>query len=176
MRKMLSIFLITAFILVVSGYCFGAREIFKGYFVTTDGKTQAVSEFVNLKLDFSCTYQGNRIKIPLEDIKSIIVIGKWEDKIVVVEKRNGKMFKVEGRLDWIADSGCSPAKCILYKFYDEINEHYSKAQIIGLSVKEIVFDEDFGSLRKCQKCGRTFPPDYLFCPYDKSPMRLIQVK
>ena len=148
-------------------FSFGTGETFKGFFVTKEGKTIVVGEFIRLKKRkcYSCYFEGNSICVPFTEIKNLTDLG---NRIVLIEKRSGKKFKVK----------CMHFPPLIvgeYAFYDQNSEKYSEGDYTDYT-RKIVFDEDFGELRKCQKCERTFPPDYLFCPYDKSELRLLKVK
>ena len=145
-------------------------ETYKGYFVTFEGKTQVVGEFLSLKDNLEARYNGNLIKIPMASIKKVLCV---DPKELLVTKRDGKEFLVTA---WTGEMFNTDGNgCMRYTFYDEINEQYSTDKINGGQLKEIVFDDDFGDLRKNPKTGRTYPPDYLFDPYDKTPLVLIQV-
>ena len=161
MKKMI---LAVVFILVT--YSVGFCETYKGYFITYADKTIVVNSFDELKNagKFFCKYEGNSIGIPYSKIKSMTSLDMGR-KTVLIERRDGVKFEVKAdsslRVGW-------------YSFYDIISESYSSAA--ENDVKRIVFDEDFGDLRKCPKCSRTYIPEYMFCPYDKTQMKLIKIK
>jgi hypothetical protein len=145
----------------------------KGYFVDYKGNTQVVGEFLSFVEEFGCTFENNKVKIPIADLKEIL---KLDDtgKILLI-KRNGKKFEVQGTFCHLFRQKKCKYSSVNYTFYDKINEKYSEGTLHHSRVKRIVFDDDFGELRKCPKCNKTFPPDHLFCPYDKTDLKLVKI-
>ncbi len=164
MRKIFLVLLFSVFVLLTSG---ARAETFHGYFVTEKGQTQPVDEFLNLYDSFSFRYLANTSKIDFSNIKTIVFLKKNQ---AIITKKNGKKFKV------IADATRLSGEYLKYKYYDLVNERIVKSAIHYDSIKEIGFADDFGDIRKCPVCGRTFFPDYIFCPYDKEKLLLIKVK
>ncbi|MBW2322727.1 MAG: hypothetical protein JRF41_04275 [Deltaproteobacteria bacterium] len=136
---------------------YGGDETFKGVVITTDGKYHLVGEFLDLKGEsFYCRY-------PYAELKSITYLG---DETVLILKRNGEELKVS--------KGYLQVGAIAY--YNPMDMKYVTEMISNHLIKKIVFDDDFGEARKCPKCGKTYPADFLFCPYDKAVLKLIKIK
>ena len=171
--------LIICFItLVLSVPCYAGGETFKGHIVSTKGKTIVATQFEFRKYhEAPYEYEGQSIKVPFKDMKRVSSLGhNW----YLLEKRNGKQFKVKGHPDKkigvLSTSGGPGQYWLLYHFYDPVNEAIKLESIYVDDIQEVVFDTEFGELRKCPKCSRTFPPDYVYCPYDRSEMRLTKIK
>jgi hypothetical protein len=152
-------------------------EHFTGHFVTTNGKTQVVGEFSNLEDDFDVEHNGNDIDIKINKIKEVFRVEKTDGSQhpFIVILRNGNKFKVNTSFGYLFDTEAGGDDFLSYTFFDRINGKYSEDIIYEYNVKKIVFDEDYGELRRCPKDGKTFPPDYLFCPYDKTKMDLVKI-
>ena len=164
MKKFLGIMLVLGLVCGFNHPSFGGQETVKGHFITKDGKYQPVDEFMDLKGEsFFYKSEGKELSIPYAEIKSLTYFG--DDKILV-KKRNGKELRVNK----------SYLRVGSFAFYDPVSMKYSTEMISNHLIKKIVFDDDFGEMRKCLKCGRTYPPDYLFCPYDRTKLRLIKIQ
>jgi len=160
------VFVVSCGLLPEAGYAQG--ETMKGTILTTSNQTLVANEFTGLSGEkaFHCTYNGNSLEIPLSLIKKLT---RQKDDLILIEKRDGNQFLVKGTLYNLQER-------ISYSFFDPISEQYSSTTIHYNNISEIVFDDDFGNLRKCETCEATFPPNYVFCPFDKSDLVLIKVK
>ena len=154
---------------------FAADEVFKGYIITNKGNTIVAKEFVKPNRQLSVKYEGQDVKIPIEDIKKVVF--NKDNYYSIVTKRNGKEFKVKGSL-WslFQKRGKGYAGYVTYKFHDEINEKLSQNRIDTDSVKVLVFDDDFGHVRVDAETNQTFPHDYLFNPYTGKELKLKSIE
>jgi hypothetical protein len=123
-------------------------EIFKGYFVTKDGRTQTVDEFTNLARSFTFVYRRKGIvtKLPLIDIKALTDLGSEQIRIT---RRNGEILSAQM---WNIAGG----KCMVfsylkaewsvyvneldYSYYDQCESKRFQSEISLCDIKEIVFD------------------------------------
>ncbi|MBW1708706.1 MAG: hypothetical protein JRG97_07825 [Deltaproteobacteria bacterium] len=164
MKKLLRILLILCLFFGISYPSYGGDETFKGVVITIDGKYHLVGEFLDLKGEsFYCRYNEKELYIPYAELKSITYLG---DETVLILKRNGEELKVS--------KGYLQVGAIAY--YNPMDMKYVTEMISNHLIKKIVFDDDFGEARKCPKCGKTYPADFLFCPYDKAVLKLIKIK
>ena len=164
------LFLCLSYALIQESYPQG--EAFKGYFVTTEGKTIVATRFLNLNDErpFKCKYEGNILEIPINVISRIQMLASRQT--LMITRRDGSEFVVQNSDGIIGGYGLH----LHYEYYDKISQRFAKSSMDPVYIRKIVFDEDYGQLRKCEQCSRTFPPDYVFCPYDKSDLKLIRVK
>jgi len=169
-------FIFFVFSALLASSSFGQEGLhFTGHFVDEEEKIQVVGEFKNLHQEWKVDHKGNQTKIPTKKIKEI---RKIDEFIFIVTTRDHREFKVEGKLcDFVIDSpGYCQDQHLKYTYYDKINEKYSEDAIHHKNINKIVFDEDYGEIRRCPKGGRTFPPDYLFCPFHKNTnLELVRV-
>lgn len=166
MKKILSLsfvcFVVLALIATVA-----KAETFRGYFITNKDQTQAVDEFMDLNDYFRFKYKANETKISFSEIKSIIFL---ENNWAIIIKKNGKKFKVRSSARELS------GRYLKYRYFDLVTEKAVETSIFQGYIKEIGFAKDFGDLRECPICGRSFFPDYIFCPFDKAKLNLIIVK
>lgn len=126
-----------------------SRKI-KGYFVTKDGRTQTVDDFVNLTEfhSFVCRLDGSIAPIQIVSIKSLTDLG---GNRVRVTKKDGEIFTVE---TWnntedqcMVFTGFMAEITIYvnelsYKFHDVSRKQNSRSKISLCDIKKIVFDWD----------------------------------
>jgi len=170
-----AIFLLALILTITATSFVYAGETLSGYVVTNKGQTIVIPSFSFKAEDtIEFKHKGQKIKIQWRDIKKILSVGGCD---VVLTKRSGKVFEVKTANSYCGNPfGWDPSYSMRYKYFDEINETYTEGKIRYGSIKEVVFDEKLGSLMKCPKCTKTFPPDYIFCPYDKEKLELVQIK
>lgn len=157
--------------LLLPSIAFGQGEQFRGEVVTEEGQTRIAEQFLNLRDELTVRYRGSLTEIPMTEIKSVIRVEEGEG-VLIITNREGKKFKAEGEMGDMTEDGEG------YFSYSAINPatgDYSETTAAAHRVKKVVFGEDYGSLRRCPDGGRTFPPDYVFCPYHKTKLKLVQV-
>jgi len=146
--------------------CLGQTDNTKGTIFQTGGKPTI--HFQKLKgslanYTFVGTHKGKRTEVNWEKLKEFEYLSDTSARLTL---RSGKVFTIQGlSRNW----GTS-----VYT-YDEINEKLSEQKIIGYDIHKIVFGEQAGSTKKCPKCDREFPADYLYCPYDKHDLNWSKV-
>jgi len=164
MKKITAISIILGLVFGVYYFSYGSDETFKGFLITTNGKYHLIGEFLDLKGErFYCAYKEKELFIPYTEIKSLTCL---DENTILVVKRNGEKLKVNRNYLQVGSVA----------YYDPVKMRYATKIFSSHLIKKIVFDDDYGQLRKCQKCQRTYPPDYLFCPYDKTELKLIKIK
>jgi hypothetical protein len=160
------------FLFLVPQFAFGQGEQFQGTIVTEEGQTRVVKHFTNLKAEMHAEYRGSGTGIPITDIKSILRVeereGGWDT--LLIKSRDGREFKVEGVMESMVDDDPFKISTI-----NPATGEYSEETLWSRKIKKIVFGENYGSLRRCPDGGKTFPPDYVYCPYHKTELQLIQV-
>ena len=140
------------FFIGIYGICqgevfFWKGEIFKGYFVTKDGRTQTVDEFINLTEFHTFIYRKRGIlaHLPIVYIKSLRDAGGNQ---IQVTKKDGEVFTVQ---TW----GPSGDQCMVfshfqaeatiyanelyYDFHDLTEGKHSQSKISLCDIKKIVF-------------------------------------
>ena len=160
------------FVLFWSVPCLGQADEVKGNAKGTiigKGKQPTV-HFVKLcsmleQSTFDGKYKGKNTRVVWSQIKEFEYLN---DLSVRVTLRNGKTFTLESQF------GVRQDLCFYY--YDEINEKLTQDAVRGSVVHKVVFDTCIGSVKKCPKCNRQLPEDYLFCPYDKTDLNWSKVE
>lgn len=142
LKKLVRVVHLVTLIVGVYGFCFGAEETLKGFFVDKEGRTYTVREFLHPKASGKVCfrYEGERIEIPLNNIKSLTDTGSGS---ILVNKRSGKSFEVQ-----ISAPICflhyqaglkSYSYHLEYILYDKVKKTYSHGVADTKFVKEIVF-------------------------------------
>ena len=147
------IVIICAFFIAAQGVCqdksFSWKgQVFKGYFVTKDGRTQPVDDFTNLSEFHTFVYldQGIIMPLPIVYVKSLTLL---EANQIQIAKHNGEVSTAE-----IWDD--APQRCMLfttfraeatvyvrelqYEFHDESRAASPQSKISLCDVKKIVFE------------------------------------
>jgi len=64
---------------------------------------------------------------------------------------------------------------VICKYYNKFNKEYAETFVPWWDIKSISF-ESIGKIKECPKCNKTFNSNYIFCPYDKTKLRFIDIK
>ena len=145
-----------------------ASMSFGGHIIKKDGTSIEVVEFLNpLKTgSIGGEYKNNWVEFSADILKDIWILSLEGKNIMNLKimTRDGREFIIYNALFY---DGTNDYDRIVYTVFNEITGGSAK-QITSLSdVSNLIFDEDIGELKRCPKCKKVFPSDYLFCPYDK---------
>ena len=138
-----------------------AFENVGGYLITAEGKQIVVDEFVNLLETYTCKYEGAPLTIPMKRIKRL----KLQGSGMAVTTTNGMTYNVLGSMMICLDD------YLEYRTINTVTGESLDARIDPMLVESVVFGRKATDLKKCPLCGRTFPGEYLYCPYDKSDLK-----
>jgi len=162
--------LVIAFALMSSLPCLGQADEVKGHAKgTIIGKgDQPTVHFVKLEKElqyyyFTGNYKGKKTTVLWSKLKEFEYLN---DTSVRMTLRTGKTFTLTE----------TSRPSVYFYYYDEINEKLTQDAVSGSAVHKIVFDTHIGSVKKCPKCNRQFPEDYLFCPHDKTDLDWSKVE
>jgi hypothetical protein len=120
-----------------------------------------VDEFYNLLETYTCKYEGAPLTIPMKRIKRLKVQGSG----ITVTTTNGMSYNVLGSMTISLDDD------LKYRTMNSVTGEKQEASIDPMLVETVVFGRKASDMKKCPVCGRTFPSDYLYCPYDKSDLK-----
>lgn len=137
--------------------------------MVTDEGTFVFNNSGILSQAFEVTMDGNPIEIAVENVKRIMHV---DESNYVLELRDGRQFTVQTHLPRIFKDEPN----ISVSFYDDINQQYSDRTVYYTHITELVFDDQYGNMRRNPNTGRTYPYDYLFDPYDQTPLELYPVQ
>lgn len=136
---------------------------------TISGDWDAVYWMINATL-----FDGSKTRITFRDIASIDVLNsKTGDSRVVL--RTGEVVEIAtarvapgagpaGRITTVW-----PCPFTLRVASDQVGGPARKRTVQAKDIARLVFGP-IGNLKRCPRDGRSFDTDYLFCPFDKTPL------
>ncbi len=166
----------------------GMPEVTKVYYLSRDGSIYTEtsemsvghdqfyglwgdSEDGNRKIEFK---NWNEVKEKvtridfLNDVKYYTAEGNLGRMIVTIN--NGRQFYVKNAHIFPYSRNYNVPQ-IIVKRYDPIADKFAewKRFVLGRDIKTIVFPRTTPTF--CDECGRFISPDFVFCPYDRQPLR-----
>ena len=153
------------------------KPVSGGTLLLKDGSEKKVLRFRQPDMADSLVYEieGNRTSTPLSEVSAIWVLGK-RSLSLDVERHHWETFararfqngaEVESKM-WIRQNSGSVDHMLKYAFFNPATGKTETSSIAMSEIKALFFDESIGTYRRCPNDGYLFPPDYIFCPYDKA--------